>query len=214
MNDVGGEVVGVIYKDKNIDLTDRKIFDDHGDEICKLCPWNKDSHHPDASCEAYHCGEAVEIFLEQEVGSMKNKLNEIRERVENATQGPWELREDNFNGKRIYVFIRSANKDERDIDLNSYNAVSDVSGDLTKEDGVFITHARQDITYLLELLQQTQDKLDRTEEAWELEALKKLTYCENEPNKSIIKINQELKVELQQSLARERVFRETLKKLY
>lgn len=178
MIDIKGVLVNMIYKEKHVDLTDKKIFDDHGNEICKICPWNEKAHHPEVICEAYHCGEAMELFLEKETGFMQIKLKEIRERAEEATPGSREYSED-------------ANKK-----------------------GVFIAHARQDIIYLLEALQQAQEQLNRTEDEWELQVLKRLTYCASEPNKSLVKINQELKMELQQSRARERVFRETLQNLY
>ena len=204
----------MIYKEKDVDLTDKKIFDDHGDEICKICPWNKESLHSQSICAAYHCGEAVELFLEKEVRFMQEKLKEIRERAEKVTQGPWEFADANINGKKNYDCIRSANTDESYVGLECCDVVYPMSGVLTNEDSIFIVHARQDITYLLDALQLAQDKLNRTEEEWELKVLERLTYCENEPNKSIIKINQELKIELQQSRARERVYLETLKNLY
>ena len=210
-------LVGMTYKERNVDLTNKKIFDEHGVEICKMCPWNKGSFHPESICEAYHCGEAMELFLEKEVRSMQDKLTEIRQRVEKATQGlweSWEFTEGNINGKNIYELIRLATADESYVDLDYCDVVYPMSGVLTHEDIVFIVHARQDITYLLNALQLAQDTLNRTEEEWELKVLERLTCCENEPNKSIIKINQELKIELQQSRAKERVYLETLKNLY
>ena len=202
------------YKEKHVDLTDKKIFDDHGDEICKICPWNNELHHSESICEAHHCGEAMELFLEKEAQFMQSKLKEIKERAEKAMHGPWEYKAANINGENICRIIRSTRTDECYVGLDDCDIVYPTSGALTNEDVVFIAHARQDITYLLETLQQVQDKLNRTEKEWELQVLKRITYCENEPNKSIIKINQDLKVELQQSRAREKVYRETLKNLY
>lgn len=202
------------YKEKHVDLTDKKIVDDHGDEICKVCPWNNESHHSESICGGYHCGEAIKLFLEKEVEFMQSNLKEIKERVERATYGPWEYKAANINGEKICGIIRSTPTDECYVCFDDCDIVYPTSGALTNEDVVFIAHARQDITYLLETLQQVQDKLNRTEEEWELQVLKRITYCENEPNKSIVKINQELKMELQQSRAREKIYRETLKNLY
>jgi len=202
------------YKEQHVDLTDKKIFDDHGDEICKICPWNNESQPSEEICEAYHCGEAMKLFLEEEVEFMQSKLKEIKERAEKATYRSWEYKVDNINDENICGNIRSTRTDECDIGFDDCDIVYPTSGALTNEDVVFVAHARQDITYLLKTLQQVQDKLNRTEKEWELQVLKRITYCENEPNKSIIKINQDLKVELQQSRAREKVYRETLKNLY
>jgi len=205
----------MIYNEKNVDLTDKKIFDDHGDEICKVCPWNKkESHHLESICEANHCGEAIELFREKEMNFMQNKVKEIKGRVERATPGPWEIKDNNINGEKICILIRLEKSDEFYVCLDCCDVINPTSGVLTVEDGVLISHAREDILYLLEALQQAQDKLNLTEDEWELKVSKRLTYCENEPNKSIMKINQELKIELQQSLARERVYRETLKNFY
>jgi|GEM_PF-3101132 len=193
------------YKEEYVDLTDRRIFSNHGDEICKMCPWNKELHHTELVCEAYHCEEAMELFLEKKVGFVQIKLEEIRERAEKATAGPWEFSiKDRKNSEPRNLI--EVNREE-----DKLNIIQDVWG---REDAEFIAHARQDIPYLLEALQQAQEELNRSEEEWELKVLKRITYCDNEPNKSLVKINQQLKMELQQSRARERVFQETLKNLY
>ena len=201
-------------KEKHVDLTDKKIFNYHGDEICKICPWNNESQHSEEICEAYHCGEAMKLFLEEEVQFMQSKLKEIMERVEKATYGSWKYKDEIINGEKICEISGSIHTDECYVGLNDCGIIYPTSRTLTNEDVVFIAHARQDIRYLLEIFQQVQDKLNRTENEWELEVLKKITYCENEPNKSIIKINQDLKVELQQSRAREKVYREIVNNLY
>jgi hypothetical protein len=47
-------------------LTDqeKKLLEEHIDEICEVCPWHEVSHHPETLCEGCLCEEAFEIWRE------------------------------------------------------------------------------------------------------------------------------------------------------
>lgn len=49
------------------DIDDRSLFDKFCDEICKVCPWNEESHHPEITCEGCSCSEALDRWKEIEI---------------------------------------------------------------------------------------------------------------------------------------------------
>ena len=65
--DVRGAVCGCEVREGGEVVRDEKIeslFDEYGDEICKVCPWQEESHLPDVLCEGCCCEEAAEVFAE------------------------------------------------------------------------------------------------------------------------------------------------------
>lgn len=45
-------------------ISEEALFSSFGDEICKLCPWTRESHHPELVCEGCSCEKALEIWKE------------------------------------------------------------------------------------------------------------------------------------------------------
>lgn len=84
-----------------------------------------------------------------------DKLKEIGQRCEAATEGPWYVGEDYYGG----VSVRTKPTPATNID--GANAILENTGrsigDIAKEDAEFIAHARQDIPVLLAEIERLQE---------------------------------------------------------
>lgn len=97
---------------------------------------------------------------------MKERLSEIRGRLERATEGPWqgwsfkERQEDNISihgAPRKYRHIQIMNRDSSDVIVGNSNSIDHPN---IMNDSDFIAHSREDVPWLLDRLQNAEDRVE------------------------------------------------------